>query len=41
MIPPASHPAWSEIIKGKSAHQFKLAAASMLVFNLRSQFQST
>lgn len=39
MIPPKTHPVWSALISGKAEHQFKMASASMLVFNLRRQFR--
>jgi hypothetical protein len=39
MIPPKTHPVWATLLKGKTQHQFKMAAASMLFFNLRSQCQ--
>jgi hypothetical protein len=39
MIAPKTNPVWSKLIKGALEHQFKLAAASMLFFNLRNQFQ--
>ncbi len=39
MIPAKTHPAWAALIKGSTNHQFKLASASMLMFNLRSKYQ--
>jgi hypothetical protein len=39
MIPPKGHPVWVKLIKDTTAHQFKVAAGSMLFFNLRSQYQ--
>jgi hypothetical protein len=39
MIPPLSDGVWSKLIKGTAEYQFKIAAASLLVFTLRSQYK--
>jgi hypothetical protein len=39
MIPVKSHPVWAQLVKGTTEHSFKLAACSMLLFNIRSQFK--
>ncbi len=39
MIPPATDPVWSKLIKGAAEYQFKQASAGMLVFNLRAQYK--
>ena len=39
MIAAKTHPMWTNLIRGTAEYQFKMAAASMLVFNLRSQLK--
>jgi len=39
MIPPKSHAVWAQLVQGKKEHAFKLAAGSMLLFNVRTQFK--
>jgi hypothetical protein len=39
VLPPATHPAWAGLIKGKIDHEFSYAAAGMLLFNLNIQWK--
>jgi hypothetical protein len=38
-LPPTTHPAWGELIKNPHRHEFKYAAAGMLLFNLNLQWK--
>ena len=41
MLPPPTHPVWTNLVKGTTDHQFKLTAASMFFFNVRHQFMKS
>jgi hypothetical protein len=41
MLPPPTNPVWTNLVKGTTDHQFRLAAASMFFFSLRNQFTRT
>jgi hypothetical protein len=36
-VPPASHPAWADLLNGKSAHQPAFLAARMLIVRCRME----
>lgn len=38
-FPPDDHPAWERLIKNPKLHEFKYAAAGMLMFNLNLQWK--
>ena len=38
-LPPTTHPAWGELIRNPHCHEFKYAAAGMLIFNLNLQWK--
>ncbi|HET9930180.1 MAG TPA: hypothetical protein VFQ35_05825 [Polyangiaceae bacterium] len=35
----ANHPTWEKLVKGEVKHKFAAASASMLFFNLQSQYK--
>jgi hypothetical protein len=39
-LPPDTHPAWESMIKNPDRHEFKFAAAGMLIFNLNLQWKN-
>lgn len=39
MIPPATHPMWAKLIKGEVRHQFAVASAGLLTFNLQQKLR--
>lgn len=41
MVPSATHPTWTQLIKGELDHKFRIAAASMLFFTLRQKHKRT
>jgi hypothetical protein len=38
-FPPDAHPTWEELIKNPCLHEFRYAAAGMLIFNLNLQWK--
>ncbi len=39
MVPPEAHPKWSALLQGRIDYKFNNAAASMLLFRLRSDLK--
>ena len=40
MIPPKFHPRWTALLQGRVDHKFSNAAASMLLFQLKSDLRT-
>ena len=39
MVPPKTHPTWGALLQGRLEHKFGNAAASMLLFQLKSDLR--
>jgi hypothetical protein len=39
MVPPKTHPTWAALLQGRLEHKFGNAAASMLLFQLKSDLR--